>query len=387
MRRFFFAPHTFLFAALILFLFACSSESAPVVTPPRAIENPTRVVLQPTRTNSIPTAESDAEPTIPAAPTETRAPTQIPPPTPTPQHELMIEVQRAREYTGSEITIEQTLAPGSNYNRYLASYRSDGLKIFALLTVPRTSKPATGFPVIIFNHGYIQPSVYRTTERYVDYVDRIARSGYIVFRSDYRGHANSEGEARGGYGSPDYTIDVLNAVGSMKKYADADPNRIGMWGHSMGGYITLRAMVIDPSIKGGSIWAGVVASYPDLLARWRRPSSGPTPVLPPGVTSGRRWRTELIEQFGTPEENPEFWAMISANSYLAELSAPIQLHHGTADTSVPILFSELLYEQMIGVDGNVELFKYEGDNHNVSRSFGTAMQRTLEFFDKYVKGS
>ena len=44
----------------------------------------------------------------------------------------------------------------------------------------------------------------------------------------------------GGEASPDYTIDVLNAVSSMQRYQDADPNRIGMWGHSMGGMATLR---------------------------------------------------------------------------------------------------------------------------------------------------
>ncbi|MCC7163461.1 MAG: alpha/beta fold hydrolase [Anaerolineae bacterium] len=299
----------------------------------------------------------------------------------------MISVGRARAYEGSEITIEQTLAHGSNYERYIASYLSDGLKIYALLTVPRGEKPATGWPVIIFNHGYIAPSVYRTTERYVEYVNRIAQSGYIVFRSDYRGHGSSEGEARGGYGSPDYTTDVLNATASMKKFPDADPDRIGMWGHSMGGYITLRSMVIDPDIKAGVIWAGVVASYADLFAQWRRPTSGGAQVVPPSTSLRRGWRTELVEQYGTPEENPEFWDSISANSYLGELSSPIQLHHGTADTSVPVLFSELLNEQIIAVDGNSELYLYPGDNHNLSQNFGTAMARTIRFFDEHVKGT
>lgn len=374
----------FLLGLFLFVLAACSFESAPPATQARAAVNPS-TIPQTTRVVSIPDAASDADAAAKSAPTETRVPTPTPLPSPTPRNPLMIEVQREREYPGSEITIEQTLAPGSNYNRYIASYLSDGLKIYALLTVPRGEKPATGFPVIIFNHGYIQPSVYRTTERYVDYVDRIARSGYIVFKSDYRGHGSSEGDARGGYGSPDYTIDVLNALGSMKKFPDADPNRIGMWGHSMGGYITLRAMVIDPSIKAGVIWGGVVASYPDLLARWRRPTGGATSITPPASTSARRWRNDLMEQYGTPEQNPEFWASISANSYLAELSAPIQLHHGTADTSVPILFSELLYEQILDVDGNVEFYKYQGDNHNISRNFETAMQRSIQFFDKYVK--
>ena len=132
-------------------------------------------------------------------------------------------------------------------------------------------KPKTGWPVIIFNHGFIPPAQYRTTERYVAYVDAFARNGYIVFKSDYRGHGSSEGRAAGGYGSPDYTIDVLNAVSSIKRYQDADPNRIGMWGHSMGGSVTLRAMVVSKDIKAGVIWAGVVASYPDLFSKWHRP--------------------------------------------------------------------------------------------------------------------
>lgn len=368
-----------LLVGLVLLLFACSAEPTPTPTPafpPKPISTPALLTDDESPANS----DSDADAPL-AEPTRAA----VPEPTATPLHPLMIEAQRAREYPGSDIVIEQTLAPGSNYNRYVASYLSDGLKIYALLTVPRGNKPATGYPVIIFNHGYIQPSVYRTTERYVDYVDRIARSGYIVFRSDYRGHGSSEGVARGGYGSPDYTIDVLNAVGSMRRYADADPNRIGMWGHSMGGYITLRAMVIDPSIKAGSIWAGVVASYPDLLTQWRRGTGAAGP--PPGsiTSSARRWRQDLVDTYGTPEENPDFWASISANSYLADLSAPIQLHHGTADTSVPPLFSELLEQQILAVDGNVELYEYPGDNHNISANFGTAMQRTIAFFDKYVK--
>src|SRR3990167_9704794 len=154
-------------------------------------------------------------------------------------HPLSIEYMQQQSYPGSDITIEQTLPAGSNYNQYIASYKSDGLKIYVLLTVPQGAKPKNGWPVIIFNHGFIPPEQYRTTERYVAYVDAFARNGYIVFKSDYRGHGNSEGKAEGGYGSNAYTIDVLNALSSMKKYKDTDPNRIGMWGHSMGGGITL----------------------------------------------------------------------------------------------------------------------------------------------------
>jgi dipeptidyl aminopeptidase/acylaminoacyl peptidase len=268
-----------------------------------------------------------------------------------------------------------------NYNRYYVSYLSEGLKIYALMTVPNGEMPATGWPVIIFNHGFIPPDVYVSTERYIAYVDLIARSGYIVFRSDYRGHGNSEGEAGGAYSRPDYTVDVLNAVATMKRFPQADANRIGMWGHSMGGYITLRSMVITNDIKAGVIWAGVIASYPDLLTRWRRgPGTNPT-----STPSPRSWRFSLVQQYGTPEENPEFWNSISANSYLTDISGPLQLHHGTLDEDVPLEFSELLFYEMLGVNQYVEFYKYEGDNHNISNYFSTAMQRTIEFFDRYVK--
>jgi fermentation-respiration switch protein FrsA (DUF1100 family) len=354
-------------------------------------------VATPTRT-AMPSASPTAVPTDTPAPTATAmdtpaptatptiVPTATPAPTATPMHPLSIEAMRQADYPGSEIIIEQTLEPGSNYNRYIASYQSEGLKIYALLTMPFGEKPESGWPVIVFNHGYIPPEQYRTTERYVAYVDGFARNGYIVFRSDYRGHGSSEGDARGSYGSPDYTIDVLNAVTAMKSYPDADPDRIGMWGHSMGGHITLRAMVIDDDIKAGVIWAGVVASYPDLFERWRRRTDGsPTPTPDPD-SPRRRWRTDLQETYGSPDENPDFYASISANTFVADLSGPIQLHHGTADTSVPIEFSEILQEQIQDAGGVVEYYVYEGDDHNIASSFGTAMQRSISFFDKYVKG-
>ena len=112
---------------------------------------------------------------------------------------MSIPAMRQMSYPGSEIIFEDTLEPGANYNRYYVSYLSEGLKQYGLLTIPYGETPPTGWPAIVFNHGYIPPSQYRTTERYIAYVDGFARSGYIVLRPDYRGHGFSEGEARGSY--------------------------------------------------------------------------------------------------------------------------------------------------------------------------------------------
>lgn len=293
-------------------------------------------------------------------------------------HPLSIEYLRQQEYPGSEIVIEQTLTPGSNYKRYIASYKSEGLKIYALLTVPNGEKNSK-HPVVVFNHGYIPPREYSTTERYVAYTDTFSRNGYVVFKPDYRGHGNSEGQAAGGYGSNAYTVDVLNAVSSIKKYQYADASGIGMWGHSMGGFITLRSMVVSKDIKAGVIWAGVVASYNDLLTSWRRRNATP----PPGVRSS--WRQTLTESYGSYEQNPKFWDSISATTYLGDMSGPLQLHHGTFDASVPLEFSEKLYDQLKARGKEAELYTYPGDDHNITANFGTAMQRSVEFFDKYLK--
>jgi dipeptidyl aminopeptidase/acylaminoacyl peptidase len=303
------------------------------------------------------------------------------PVTPKTSHPLMIEEMRKKSYPGSELVFEETLAPGATYDRYLVSYRSEGLKIYAYMTVPQGQKPESGWPVVIFNHGYIPPAEYRSTERYIAYTDAFARNGYIVFRSDYRGHGDSEGEAQGGYSTPGYTVDVLNGMASVLKYPDADPERVGMWGHSMGGYITLRSMVVAKNIKAGVVWGGVVAPYVDLLYNWRRGSSYST--IP---TRAYSWRQQLVERFGEPDSNREFWSAISANSYVKDISGPMQIHHGTADESVPVEFSDILNENLRAAGKTVEYYTYPGDDHDITTNFGTAMQRSVTFMDTHVKG-
>ena len=328
----------------------------------------------PTPTQS---SSSTPSPTVTATVTPTRTPTP---------HPMNILAARQTTYPGSAITIEETLEPGANYSRYIAWYESEGLKIYGLLTVPDGEVPATGWPAIVFNHGYIPPREYRTTERYIAYVDSLARHGYIVYRIDYRGHDRSEGGASGTYGNPGYTVDVLNAVSSLQAFPLADPQRIGMWGHSMGGFLTLRAMVISPVIRAGVIWSGVVGSYPDMICCWRRPTPGvPTSTPNPNFRSG--WRTQWQNLYGSPEENPTFWMGVSANSFLSDLSGPIQLHHGTGDTEVPLKFSQDLYQEIQQAGKLGEYYEYPGDNHNLSNYFSLAMSRTIQFFDQYLKGN
>ena len=154
-----------------------------------------------------------------------------------------------------------------------------GLKIYALLTVPVGEMPTGGWPGIVFNHGYIPPTAIPHDRTLYRICRPAGAAGFVVFRIDYRGHDRSEGLATGAYGDPGYTVDVLNAVASLQRFPLINPQKIGMWGHSMGGFLTLRSMVISDAIKAGVIWSGVVGSYPDMLYNWHRrgPTSTPRP--------------------------------------------------------------------------------------------------------------
>ena len=276
---------------------------------------------------------------------------------------VSIQALRVRKYPGSALTVLQNLTPGVNYSRQVVSYESDGLTIQALLTVPRGAPPAGGWPTIVFNHGYIPPDEYRTTERYVAYQDAFARAGFVTLKSDYRGHGDSEGEARGGYDDPGYTVDVLNAAASLKRDPRVNPERMGVWGHSMGGQLSLRAMLVDPDLKAGCLWAGVVASYDVLATDWNRSPDTPRPALDP--------------------LNRRYLRALSPNAYLEDLNGrPIQLHHGTADEDVPYAFQKALADDLRATGQSVEAYRYEGDNHNLSRNLYTALARSVAFFKR-----
>jgi fermentation-respiration switch protein FrsA (DUF1100 family) len=64
----------------------------------------------------------------------------------------------------------------------------------------------------------------------------------------------------------------------------------------------------------------------------------------------------------------------------------LQLHHGTADASVPTYFSYLLAEEARAAGQTAELYIYDGDDHNLATYFTAAILRSIEFFDVYLKG-
>ena len=312
--------------------------------------------------------------------------------TATSSNPLSIAYMRQQNYLGSNIKIEQTLASGNNYNQYIASYLSDNFKIYGLLTIPQGLPPTNGWPIIIFNHGYIRPDTYNTTKHYELYIQAFASDGYIVFKPDFRGNGNSEGVPDSTYFSPNYTVDVLNAFASLKKYSGVNPNKIGMWGHSDGGNVILRSIVVNTKdIKAAVIWGGVVAPYSDLTTDWQKRVTYQQTAADQSLENNHM--QDLITEYGTPANNPNFWNSIDPNNFLSDITTPIQLDVGGSDEEVPIDFSVTLSDTLSALGKKVEYNNYPGLNHNISLKnipsdtapFSTAMQNTITFFDRYLK--
>jgi len=181
---------------------------------------------------------------------------------------LSIDAMRADKHTAT-LSFERALEDGPSFSAYLVSYRSSGLKVYAMVAVPNSPKPKAGYPVLVANHGFVPtPEEYGITaegtdsrpgDYYRDVPDIYAREGFLVVMPDYRGHNISEGiEFTTGFLATNYyTLDVLALLSALPGLEDADLDNLFMWGHSLGGEIALRTLLVDGSIRGTSLWSPV----------------------------------------------------------------------------------------------------------------------------------
>jgi uncharacterized protein len=293
-----------------------------------------------------------------------------------------IQGMRAKEYS-SDITVEQDLGNKGKFHSYIVSYPSDGLKVRALMNVPTSAKPEGGHPVLLLNHGFIPPTTYSTLNSYKAFADFYSNNGYLVLKAYYRGHDQSEGEGQSAHLAPDYITDVLNLIDAIKKHPDANPNKIGIWGHSMGGGITLRALVVNKDIKAAVLVAGVVASPQKFYEYWEKNKN--SSAIPGWI---KDTGNTILERVKTPQENPEYYDSISAYKYLDDVQAPVSIHHGTRDNSVPLEFSEELNAALKTANKDVEYFVYQNADHNLAGSARSPfLQRSLDFLNRHLKSN
>lgn len=303
-------------------------------------------------------------------------------PTPFQFQEMTIPYLRAQKYE-SKLGEQDLQSENSTYTSYLTSYQSDGFKINALLAKPSSEMPRGGWPAIVFVHGYIPPSQYSTTgEAYSSYVDYLASRGFVVLKIDLRGHGDSEGEPGGGYFGSDYIVDTLSAYSALQSTDFVNPQKIGLWGHSMAGNVLLRSAAVRPEIPAINIWAGAVYSYTDREKYGINDASFQISSLSPNRQSRRR---ELIAKYGEPSNSSPFWKAVIPTNYLGDLKGAIQINHAVDDSVVDIGYSRDLNALLDKTSVPHELNEYQSGGHDIEGvSFAEAMENTVEFYKKYL---
>ena len=296
---------------------------------------------------------------------------------------MTIPYLRTKSYK-SALTELSPAGQNGSYNSYLTSYESDGYKINGLLTIPTGEEPEGGWPAIVFIHGYIPPTLYETAgQSYSAYVDYLASSGYVVFKIDLRGHADSEGTPGGGYYGGDYVTDALSAYSALENADFVNPGRIGMWGHSMAGNTLMRSVAVKTDIPAIVIWGGAVYSYEDMQKYGIQDNSYRPPQT---ISQTQNRRRELFEKEGSPSSRSEFWKQVAPTNYLGEIKTAIQIDHAVDDEVVNIGYGRDLAALLEKTDIPHELNEYSSGGHNISgASFNQAMADTVRWFDTYLK--
>lgn len=316
-----------------------------------------------TRTASLPT------PQVLAA-TSTPTPFQVnltPTATSDPYAQFSIAALIARSYGGGQLADLGIMLAAQTFNRHLASYPSDGLTINGFVDVPSGEGP---FPVVLVLHGYVEPENYQVETYTSGYSAAFANAGYLVIHPNYRNYPPSDSgpnEFRVGF-----AIDVLNLIAIVNAQAGqpglletADPDAIFLWGHSMGGGISLRAITVGADVQG-------VVLYGSMSGDERRNFEHIRDVL----SDGARGNEELLA-------SDEQLQQISPVFFYDRIQVPVSIHHGDLDDQVPFEWSLELCALLQSMNKPVECFTY----HNMPHTFYgqndlVLIERSIEFFQR-----
>ena len=334
--------------------------------------------------------------------TETVTPSSIPTitftasPTPTVEELIFpytIDGLREHDYRSGKIHIRSKLEENDKFTSYLIEYPSDGLTITGAMQIPAGEGP---FPVIVMNHGFFSRSVYSSG----DGTDRasafLAEHGYITLASDYRSWGDSD--VGNSFFYSGLVIDVINLINAIPSLKAADPDRIGIWGHSMGGGVTMKVLTIDERLQAAVLYSPVSADDADIIARWGMGCFGDiaqgelimgcnsSDVIPDDLPRN------MQDAYRFAASDADTLEKIAPFYHLDSISVPIQIHYGTEDgkylNGTPPQWSVKLTQGLRDAGKQVELLQYEGEGHSfIGQPWFDFMTRTLRFFDQYVKST
>ncbi len=211
------------------------------------------------------------------------------------------------------------------------TYKSfDGLEIPALLYVPRDIPDGERLPAIVIVHGGPTGQFFRMFDPFAQF---LVDQGFVVLEPNIRGSTGYGVEFRDmnryDWGGADLE-DVAAGAEYLKSLPFVDPDRLGVFGGSYGGYMTLMQVVKKPDLwKAAVAWVGIS----DLKKLYEK--------------SMEHFKYYLRWHLGDPEENAALWEERSAINYAGNLRAKLLLVHGVNDPRCPIEQSRLFRDRLL----------------------------------------
>ena len=269
---------------------------------------------------------------------------------------------------GSEIPVEHPI-PRITYadHRFLDVIADDGITLKAMLLLPPWFDESKKYPVVIYTYGgpnaQVVLDVWPRTSGLFNHI--LAGRGFVVFALDNRGSAargrEFEGAADLALGSKQLP-DQLAGVRWLESQTWVDPDRIGIWGWSYGGYMTTYALTHAP----GTFAAGAAVA----------------PVM-----DWRLYDSIYTERYmSTPEANPEGYAAGSVLDAVGALADPLLVIHGTGDDNVHIQhtlqFADRAWRE--GVRFDLKLFPNLTHGINTPGSHLELFGAITDFFEKHL---
>ena len=224
-------------------------------------------------------------------------------------------------------------------HEYVWYESSDGLKIPAIVYRPRDMKPDQTYPALVEIHGGPTGQFFRGFSPWAQF---LADNGYVIIQPNIRGSTGYGVDFRDtnlkDWGGGDLE-DVEGAVNHLKSLPEVDPERIGVWGGSYGGYMTFMAMTKKPDLwKVGVAWVGIS----DLKRLYD--------------SSMEHFKYYLKQQMGDPEADAQLWYDRSAVNFLEAMTGKLYIIHGVNDPRCPIEQARIVRDRL------VELGKVEGED-------------------------
>ena len=309
---------------------------------------------------------------------------------------ISVEGLRKRSFN-AQLNFEKELQGAQGFSSELRSYYSDSLKIFVLVNIPKTPRPANGYPILIFGHGFHpEPKKYgisastgkdwRPGDYYRGIPESFAERGFMVLTPDYRGHNVSEGfefTQMGFLAHNFYTVDLLHLVAALGSLESANLDKVFFIGHSMGGDVGLRLLLTTDKIKAASLWAPVAATTWSQALYYGRYYDKEGEMVDEQkmqvyTTRLRKALNDLEYDYSVEYGDPI--------NFIEELNVPLIIHHSIDDSSVPYMWSEGLVSRLFTHGKQFEFYAYKSSNHLfMDENRVLAFDRDTRFFNKYSK--